>query len=191
MVYNKNATLWHQDRGGNKRSVILSDAHQHFKSLLPSGKILEVGCGVGEDAQALATLGYNYIGTDISEEFIKVASANNPNPTFIQSSLYQLDFPDNEFDGFWCVATLLHIPKTKINTALTELRRVLKINAIGFITLINGEGEKIDATGRLFSYYRQEEFTAILRNHSFTVVETSTDTDNKGNLWLQFYIKAV
>lgn len=46
--------------------------------------LLEVGCGLGQNINALEQTGFNIIGTDVSEVAISRALANNPMSSFIR-----------------------------------------------------------------------------------------------------------
>jgi SAM-dependent methyltransferase len=46
--------------------------------LAPGARVLDVGCGPGRHAYALAALGFEVVGVDISERFIDLARANTP-----------------------------------------------------------------------------------------------------------------
>ena len=155
--------------------------------MLPSGKVLEIGSGAGKDAQALIQMGYEYTGTDASKGLIDLAQQRNPGAKFENKSVFDLDYPDNTFDGFWTAATLLHIPKSRIDEALGTIRRVVKPGGVGFISLKQGEGEKEDPnTGRWFSYYSRDEFADILEGNSFRVENFEVRAGQK-DTWLVFY----
>src|SRR3990167_4756165 len=100
--YDKNANEWAKDHAHEIRwySYI-----KKFNQLLPSGKIIEIGSGGGRDAKQLIKIGYEYIGIDASEGLLAIARKNNPGAKFLGQNVYQLDFLDISFDGFWCVAT--------------------------------------------------------------------------------------
>jgi SAM-dependent methyltransferase len=168
-----------------------------FKELLPSGSVLEIGCGGGRDAQLLAP-NYSYTGADISEGLLKEFKKNHPAVPCVLSDVYNLPFRPGYFDGFWASAVLLHIPKTRIEEALLSLRSSLKQNAIGFISLKRGQGEELvtdqldDGTPfcRLFSYYDEEEFTQILPKAGFTVVKLDSKKIVK-TTWLLYFVQAM
>ena len=69
-VYDKIAERWCKE---NSRVVLWRDEINQFHDLLPKGKILEVGCGGGRDAKELISLGYDYVGTDLSEGLLTEA----------------------------------------------------------------------------------------------------------------------
>jgi len=61
--------------------------------------VLDVGCGPGRHAHALARRGIEVVGVDISEEFVDLASAGAPpGATFVRADARQLDYAA-EFDA--------------------------------------------------------------------------------------------
>lgn len=170
-----------------------------FKRFLTSGKILEVGCGGGRDAQILNKAGYEYVGTDISEGLLEVARRNNPNLTFLQKSVYGLDFPQDNFDGFWASAVLLHIPKNRINEVLANIHRVLRNQGVGFISVKQGKGEEIsdgdekfgDQFRRLFVLYQEDEFANHLLTSNYSILETQVRVDSNKTVWLVYFVQAI
>ena len=162
-----------------------------FHQLLPEGKILEIGSGGGRDAKELIELGYEYTGIDVSEGLIAVAKKLNPNGKFFLKSLYELDFPENEFDGFWSSATLLHIPKERIKEVLQNIHQVIRKDGIGFISLKQGTGEKIESDNRLFAYYEKDEFKKILLQNGFEVLDISLNPMSEKTVWLVYLVKVI
>ena len=166
-----------------------------FQRLLPDGSILEIGSGGGRDAQALVKAGYNYLGTDISSGLIKAASKINPDAKFEKVSIYDLNFPQ-PFDGFWCAAMLIHIPKSRINEALQAIKRNMRRGAIGFITIKEGIGEgleqktELDGGGRFFAYWQNNEFKKVLTSNGFEVIEEEYRPSSERSKWLIYFVKA-
>lgn len=67
--------------------------------LRPGMRVLDVGCGPGRHAHALARLGYQVVGVDISERFVELARAHAPpGATFQRGDARALRF-DAEFDA--------------------------------------------------------------------------------------------
>lgn len=161
-----------------------------FRTLLPDGKILEIGSGGGRDAKELLALSYEYVGTDISTGLIEVARRENPNAVFLAQSVYDLDFPEGtQFDGFWASAVLLHIPKARIDAALQRIKKFMREGAIGFISLKQGDGERLEEDKRFFAYYSEKEFRQILQRNSFDVVQTTVHPMNEKTTWLCFFVR--
>jgi SAM-dependent methyltransferase len=166
--YDASSQVWQQSHNDTD---FWSQELTKFHELLPTGHILEVGCGVGRDTPALIAMGYDYTGIDVSTGQLALARAANPGATFLQRSLYELDFPI-KFDGFLCLSVLLHIPKARIGEALGALRGSLKPGAVGLITLKEGTGESTEgdqSAGRFFAYWGTDEFQSALEHSGFSV----------------------
>ncbi len=190
-TYDKIAADWssiHMQKGFWKEEM---DALQ---KLLPKGHILEIGAGGGRDATELIQRGFDYYGTDISGKLLDQARKNNPGVSFEQMSVYDLKF-DLEFDGFWCAAVLLHIPKKHIGIALGSINAAIKPGGIGFISVKEGVGEKMeDNTGfykgeRFFAYWSADEFVTELESAGFTVIEQGYKPMNEKTKWLTFIVR--
>ncbi len=68
-------------------------------NLQAGSRILDVGCGPGRHALALAARGAEVVGIDISERFVQIAADTAPqNATFVRADARALDY-DDEFDA--------------------------------------------------------------------------------------------
>lgn len=91
-------------------------------------KVLDIGCGTGNFSIRLAKRGCDVTGIDISNLMLEIARqkarANHLNITFYNMNVYNLDFPDEAFDGVFSMATFefIHEP----HKAFKEMMRVLK-----------------------------------------------------------------
>lgn len=104
-------------------------------------------------------------------------------------AVHDLNFPDEKFDGFWTAATLLHIPKELINSALNKIKEVLRPGAYGFISVKAGAGERTDPdTGRWFAYYSLKDLHDILKKNGFEIVEEGTRKGER-DTWLTYWVK--
>lgn len=196
-TYNSSASDW---AGKHSSSGFWAEEMKRFHNLLPQGKLLEVGSGGGRDAYELISLyHYEYVGIDVSSELLKEAQKVNPQATLLLKSLYELDFPEKSFDGFWTSATLLHIPKERIDEALGNIRRVVREGGIGFISIKKGLGEKVeqdepameDKRERLFAYYQKGEFADVLGRNGFEIIEFSEKPVSERTTWLVFLVRRV
>lgn len=166
-----------------------------FKKLLPSGRVVEIGCGGGRDARELLACGYRYYGCDMVREFLPVARAQNPHGHFFQASLYELPLPLGSFDGLWAAAVLLHLPKSRVRSVLQEMAAVLRPGGIAFIAIKEGAGETItvetddDVTlRRFFALYRVEEFGELLKANNF-VIEYVAFKPRGSRMWLCYIVR--
>ena len=68
-------------------------------ALAPGERVLDVGCGPGRHAHALARRGIEVVGIDISQRFVDLATADAPpGATFLRADARHLAF-DGEFDA--------------------------------------------------------------------------------------------
>jgi ubiquinone/menaquinone biosynthesis C-methylase UbiE len=98
--------------------------------ILPGQRILDVGCGTGDDAAAMARQvgSGQVVGVDASQLMVaeaqkRAASWQLPIEFQIADAM-QLPFGDNSFDGCRCDRSFMHIPDPK--QALAEMLRVAK-----------------------------------------------------------------
>ena len=190
--YNQHGEAWVDKYSSVNKASFWTEEIKTLTQLKPTGKLLEIGSGAGVEAQLLCQKNYNYIGIDISPTLLAIAQQRNPHATFLEASLYDLPFQANEFDIFWAAAVFLHIPKNRLDEALSSLTRVLKRDACGFISLKAGNGEEVDKeTNRFFSYFTTEEFTQFLNNHNFVVThayEKICTKKTNPQTWLVFFV---
>ena len=171
-----------------------------FASLVPGKKIIDIGCGAGRDAEFFTTHGLDYTGIDASAGLLAEASKRLPQAKFILMNFYKLNLPPNSFDGFWAAASLLHIPKNKINRVLSDIKNIIKPNGIGFISLKQKtrldagliKEHKYGATiERYFAFYDPSEFQTILAHAGFAVVKHHILKENDVNHthWLCYFVR--
>lgn len=189
----------HQWSGSHPVQGFWKREMQRLQQFLPGGTVLEIGSGGGQDAIELINMGYDYVGTDISPALLKLARKKSPQAEFFEQSVYDLSFPGTEpFDGFWAAAVLLHVPKHRMDEALQSIARVVKKDAIGFITMKDGKGEGLKSHSmsgkemqRFISYWDATEFGDILRKNNYEVLEfASIPVVDRPSLWHCYFVKA-
>lgn len=189
-TYDSQASQW---VSGHNEPDFWGDELEKFHEFLPNGRILEIGSGGGRDAADLLKLGYEYVGTDISHGLLELARRKNPGAEFQAISLYDLDFPE-PFDGFWCAAVLLHVPRTRIDEALSSITKNIRQNGIGFIAIKEGEGEGVEeqrghsGMGRFFAYWQDEDFQTALKRNGLTVIEWNYRPMSERTKWLTYHV---
>jgi ubiquinone/menaquinone biosynthesis C-methylase UbiE len=100
-------------------------------NLQPGSRVLEAGCGPGDDALAMARLvapAGQVTGLDFSQKMVDEArrrAAGQDLPVeFVQGDVTRLQFADSTFDGCRADRVLMHVPDAPL--AIKELTRVLK-----------------------------------------------------------------
>lgn len=141
LIYNKIAKSY------SKKFSNPSDYIDEFLTLIPkNGKILDVGCGPGIDANYMNSKGFKVTGIDLSEKMLKLAKQKFPNINFKLSDVRTLDFPNNSFEGIFASFSLIHISKKDISLTLKKLYKILKENGVIYIALQSGESNEIYIT---------------------------------------------
>ncbi|GGY92464.1 L-histidine N(alpha)-methyltransferase [Streptomyces poonensis] len=116
----------------------------HSGTVYPVGsKVLEVGCGVGAQTVHLvsASPGARFTAVDVSPDSLAQACsrvtshAPEAQISWVQADLFELPFPDAEFDHVFVCFVLEHLSAPR--QALTALRRVLRPG--GTLTVIEGD----------------------------------------------------
>jgi demethylmenaquinone methyltransferase/2-methoxy-6-polyprenyl-1,4-benzoquinol methylase len=98
----------------------------------PGDRALDLCCGTGDIAFALAQCGAEVTGLDFSQAMLDIAEKRRqknlksqiPNPKFIQGDAQQIPFPDNSFDIVTVGYGLRNL--TNWEAGLAEMRRVAK-----------------------------------------------------------------
>ena len=124
---------------------------QHFQGK----KLLDLGCGQGQDALFFAENGYNITALDYSEQAL--ASFNHSKIKKVIGDMRDLSvFPDNSFDIVYSSFSMHFFRIGELQKIFKEIHRILKPS--GFLMFIAknkkdkyyGKGERID--GETFAY---------------------------------------
>lgn len=102
-------------------------------------KVLDLGCGLGNNTIPLMESGFDVSGIDISADAIqkfKISlSKIKKNIPLKVGPFEKLPFKTGEFDGIVCVQTLSHGRAKNIEQGAAEILRVLKKGGMVFLTL--------------------------------------------------------
>lgn len=136
-------------------------------------RVLDAGCGPGSDAAVFADRGFEVVGADVTQSFLREAR-RDVDAAFARCDLRDLPFEDSAFGGVWCCAALHHLQKAHAPAALAEFERVLHPDGALFCSVKRGtdasfEPDDDHGSGdeRFFAYYRGDEFRAMLANAGF------------------------
>jgi SAM-dependent methyltransferase len=125
------------------------EREEHLRRMLAGvsgSKVLEIGCSTGSLAMRLAPSSMNYLGIDISDQAIAVASAVGvPNAAFLCCDAHSIPQPDQSFDCVVVDALLHHLDLQRI---LPEVHRLLRSGGVLYFNEPLG-------TNPLFGFYRK------------------------------------
>lgn len=146
-----------------------------FEAHIPDGgRILDAGCGSGRDSRAFLQHGFSVMAFDASSEMCRMASE------LIGQGVLQMRFDEmafeDEFDGIWACASLLHVPTRDLPDILGKVRKALKTQGILYISFKYGEGTKIRGE-RSFSDFSEASVRVLLENAGFVILECGVTSD--------------
>lgn len=170
--------------------------------------ILDAGCGTGRDTREFVKECCIVTAIDIaptmvhecrlkiqkmkesdilSKEVKERAQASNCKEKAFDEIGYQ-----DEFDGVWATASLVHTPKKEFIDILNKLTRSLKPNGVMFISVVYGHGEH-EINGRHYSYYNSLELRRKIKKHKALELIRIWLTDSKTSellFWQRFKLLA-
>jgi len=102
-------------------------AKEAFADLDKDSSFLEIGCNIGRNINNLYDMGFTDIsGIDILKYAIGQAETRYPDADLQVASVLELPYENDTFDVVYSVGVLMHINPTDIQTAMSEMVRVLK-----------------------------------------------------------------
>ncbi|MFM7262641.1 MAG: class I SAM-dependent methyltransferase [Acidimicrobiales bacterium] len=95
-----------------------------LEELSGTGAVLDVGCGEGQIARALAATGCTVTGIDPTERNLEVARERGCGPTYVSAGADSIPFGDESFDAVVACLVFEHIDA--LDAAVSEVARVLR-----------------------------------------------------------------
>jgi ubiquinone/menaquinone biosynthesis C-methylase UbiE len=108
-----------------------------IRKLKKNAKILDVGCGTGDQILELHQQGFNVIGIEPAVNMRKHAEKKLPKGIVRDGSILKLPFPDNTFDFVYALEVFRYLDSEDNIQGLKEIYRVLKPNGVFFATFVN------------------------------------------------------
>src|SRR5262245_38391552 len=99
----------------------------------PAGKVIDIGCGQGQDSRFFADHAYEVIGIDFSEEGVKIAKEKSKSHGIdfrVLDISENFPFADNAFDVVYSHLSLHYFDKSKTQSIFDELSRILKTGGV-------------------------------------------------------------
>jgi SAM-dependent methyltransferase len=172
-------------------------AHSHqldgFLDRLPPGaRVLELGCGGGQDSARMAARGFRIDATDGTPAM--VAKANERwNVGARVMAFHELE-AEAEYDAVWAHASLLHCPRAELPGVLARIHRALTPGGWHFASYKLGADEGRDSLGRFYNFPDADWLTAQYADAGrWQVVETNHYTaggfDNVDRDWIDIVVQ--
>lgn len=148
------------------RKQINSYLFQQVLKLPKGAKLLDVGCGTGDQLKQVVNYGFDAMGIEPSENMRKHIGPELVKGTVINGSVLNLPFEDNSFDFVYAIEVFRYLNSEDNLCGFKEISRVLKPGGLFFGTFLNlyvSDGFKILVNIRKI---KQRLFGKSLRCHS-------------------------
>jgi len=147
--------------------------------------LLEIGAGIGRDAQFFQDQGLDVLATDLTEE--NVFHCREKGLQAEVMDVCDLKLLSESFDAVYSLNCLLHVPKSEFQAALQNIRRVLKPGGLFFLGMYSGKDDEgiyqddFAEPKRFFSRWRDEtlkqQVSDLFVIFRFLAVELEKDAD--------------
>jgi len=172
---------WNQRR--HRRLPLLAD---WLTRLSADARLLDLGCGGGQDAGDLQRQGYRVVGLDRTSALLSAGRRRYPSLPLVRADLRHLPFQAMSFDGLWAAASLMHLPKPVARRILTDLCRLVRPGGLFAATMTHGVKSRLVTDGwvpgRYFARWRKDEFARAVRRAGWLILELKvvTNRERKG-----------
>lgn len=132
--------------------------YEEAAKVVPSGRVLDLGCNNGYGSYELSRHGHEVIGVDVSAGALEDARKrfHAANLEFRQVNGLELSFDSNHFDLITSFQVIEHI--VDMDSYLNEIRRVLKPSGIVVFTTPNAI-IRLDPGMKPWNHFHIQEFT--------------------------------
>ncbi|MDK1493050.1 class I SAM-dependent methyltransferase [Sinorhizobium sp. 7-81] len=140
-----------------ERKVPVARLDRFLARLEPGARILELGCGGGQDSAYMLARGFDVTPTDGSPEL--AAEAERLLGRQVEVVRFEEIGWHEVFDAVWTEACLLHVPRADLAGVLARIQRALKAGGILQASFKAGNGEGHDRFGRYYNYPSRDWLT--------------------------------
>jgi len=174
--------------------IDMSSIYQPFLELIPvGGRLLDAGCGSGRDALAFSRLGFKVEAFDGSGRCAE--QARKLTGLDVQQLRFDEVTFENEFDGIWACASLLHIRHDALDGVLDRFFRALREKGVAYLSFKEGR-QDTQKDGRYFTNFTLSEFDHwIGQSQGWVCLEAWLTEDmrphRQNELWVNGLIKKI
>jgi SAM-dependent methyltransferase len=168
---------------------LVQEMARFARCLNPGARVLDVGCGPGQDVAWLAEQGFDPVGVDLSSAMLFEGRNRGIDLPLIRADMRDLPFRSGSFAGIWASASLLHLPKMEVGEVLRELARIVCPGHV-YLAVKRGRGatwvEDKGGQRRFFSYYAPAEIRRLVEHAGFEVLSCweSEDLAGRERSWI-------
>ena len=129
---------WNENIGNFKKTIKKGTRNIFMKKITKKyvqkgSKILEGGCGKGQNVYAFKHWGFDPYGIDFASETIKRINKIYPQLNIIKGDVRKLPYHNHYFDAYWSLGVIEHFYEG-YDKIIKEMKRVVKNSGYVFIT---------------------------------------------------------
>lgn len=183
-AYRRIAAVWSGMEGKDLDVEFRAECRCLFASRLPGPRVLDLGCGRGQDAMKFAAAGLKTTAADIVTEFLSGIRARQEGAsvTVAAMDMTRPCFAPESFDGIFAFASFLHVPREAAAETIEGCHRMLAPGGVLFLhhaaSRLGLEGYPIESLLGMSSVraeafcHSEEEMTIVLEKAGFDSMET-------------------
>ena len=152
-------------------------------------RIMDLGFGSGRDSLYFKSKGYKVTSIDPTQEFCDKAKELGLEDVRCMTA-QEIDDED-EYDGIWACASLLHVPSNELNDVFKKCYKSLKKNGVMYCSFKYGEFEGIRKE-RFFVDLNEESFKEYIKDTEFVIKEVLITKDvrpDREESWLNVILE--
>ena len=160
-----------------------------IQRLPADARLLDLGCGGGQDAGDLDRRGYRVMGVDRTSALLSEGRRRYRSLSLVRADFRFLPFQAKSFDGLWAGASLMHLPKPDARRTLADLYRLVRPGGLFAATVTHGVKSSLVTDGwvpgRYFARWRKDELARAVRRAGWNILDLRvvTNRERKGR-WL-------
>lgn len=104
------------------------------KFLQKPARVIDAGCGIGQNVYGLQKWGYEGYGIDFTDKVIKKTKELFPELNVLTMDVRDLHFQDNYFNGYWSLGVIEHF-REGYDPIIKEAKRVIAKDGYLFVTI--------------------------------------------------------
>ena len=140
----------------------LTSIYRSFLRGIPKGgRLMDAGSGSGRDTAAFVGRGYLVEAFDFSPALCELSTGFTGIQTRVRC--FQDVDENEEFDGVWACASLVHVPEAELSGVIGRLIRALKKKGVLYMSFKYGTGERIAEDGRFFVDMTEDRMRDVLQ----------------------------
>ena len=169
----------------------MTDLLNWFESYIPIGsqRIMDLGFGSGRDSLYFQGKGYDVCSIDPEVAFCchgKEIGLKDVRNMKAEDICFQ-----EEFDGIWACASLLHIKKEKLFDVFEKCYKALKMDGVMYCSFKYGDFEGV-RDERYYVDFKEESFLELISKTRFEIISINITNDvrpERKEKWLNVLLK--